>query len=88
MEKSPHELVKFAMKMGLTGALGGSLLGLSGDLNGDYLIAPQCLARENFQILCFGPMGNTSISLLDQNPEFGNISYIYWGAIPYQNRSF
>ena len=58
------------MKMGLTGALGGSLLGLSGDLNGDYLIAPQCLARENFQIPNFGPMGNASISLLDYYAEF------------------
>ena len=44
-------------------------MGLSGDLNGDYLIAPQCLAWDNFQILCFGPKGNT----LDQNAEFGNI---------------
>ena len=35
-------------------------MGLSGDLNGDYLIAPQCLARENFQILHFVPIANAS----------------------------
>ena len=44
--------------------LAGSLLGLSGDLNGDYLIAPQCLARENFQILPFGPIANASTCVL------------------------